>query len=356
MRTPDDKSIDRCGSYDSANGRTGIVSGLFRWIKVVGVGTVVLAMVIATVEAAEKPVGGESPKALIEAADAACHEGKFHEALRLYALAAKREPDNAKIHLGRGVAYEMLGEVNKAEDEYKRALTLDGSEYRAMEGLAGILERSGDRLDAALSLYREALKLDPRPQWRENLAVWIAMLESRLKPETDSAVGCWHSGNEKKRSGDFDAAEGWFSRAIDLNPQLFQGFYCRGLLRLETDRAREALGDFARTVRLAPRFAPGFLRLGLSLEALGEEQRARSHVRRAVELDSRDPEALYHLARLVESDGNGQQARAMLTKALELKPRSELREQIQRHIARLPVSSARQREDAPTGSRGGPLW
>jgi tetratricopeptide (TPR) repeat protein len=329
-------------------------TGFFRTLAVLALA--VTFLVPDKVRAAENPISGETTESLVNSGEAACSDGRFHEAVRLYTVAAKQDPEDAKIHLGLGSAYEMLGQEKNAEEAYKRAIKLDGSDYRSMENLARIYERRGDNNDAVLTLYREALKLDPRPEWRESLAAWIAMLETRLEPATDSAVGCWHLGNRKKLAGALDEADAWFSRAIELNPEFFQGYYSRGLVRLEAGKAREALAEFERTVKLVPRFAPASLHVGLALEQLGEEPRALEHVRRAVQLDSRDAEALYHLARLLESNGDASQARAVLGKALELKLKPELRDRIHRSLARLPVSSAKSRENSAPKSRIPSLW
>lgn len=311
---------------------------------------------LSAAKGTEKKVSAHSTRTLLEKAEALGSNGKFSEAISVYNVAIRQEPHNPKIWLGLGVAYEMLNQTRKAEEHYRRALELDPAEYRAMEGLAGILERSGDRWEEAITWYQEALKLDPRRVWQENLRVWIAILESRRRPATDFAVGCWHLGNKQRIAGDLQAAEQSFSRAIVLDPDVFQGWYCRGLVRLEMNKVNEAIQDFNKTVHLAPTFAPGFLHLALAMEKIGEKQEASRCVKRAVELDSQDPEALFHLARFIASEGDLVRARELLTKALQMKPKPELREQMRTRLENL-VTSAQTQKNHPGGKpRRQPPW
>ncbi len=137
----------------------------------------------------------------LSAAEQAYSERRYQDAIRLYTEAAKSLSEQSAALLGRGMAHEMVNQTQKAIEDYKRAIDVDRKNYRAMENLAGIYERGGRYISEAITLYQHALKLDPRPEWKENLAAWIAMLETRLQPQTSSAVGCWHLANRKAKAG-----------------------------------------------------------------------------------------------------------------------------------------------------------
>ncbi len=184
------------------------------------------------------------------------------------------------------------------------------------------------------------------------------MLESRLRPENASAVGCWHLGNEKTRKGDVLAAEAQYSRAIDLNPQMFQAYFSRGLLHLKAGDATAALADFEQTVSMVPGFAQGFLQRGLAREQLGNAKEAREDFDRAARMDPRDPAALYHFARTLETQDDHQETALKLYRdALRCRPSPELSAAIHEKLSALTLSLRIKKARNSGGSQeSGPLW
>jgi tetratricopeptide (TPR) repeat protein len=283
----------------------------------------------------------------LSAAEQAYNERRYQDAIRLYTEASKNSSEQSAALLGRGMAHEMVNQTQKAVEDYKRAIDVDRKNYRAMENLAGIYERGGRYISEAITLYQHALKLDPRPEWKENLAVWIAMLETRLKPQTSSAVGCWHLANRKAKAGDSQAAEALYTKAIKLNPAMFQAYFNRGLLRGSMGNQSGAVADFGATVRMSPTFRGGFVQKGLTHEQMGNRAQARHDLEQAVKVDPRDPEAFYHLARLLENTNEHARAAQLYQGALGLRPRPELRKLIMDRIAGLPATI---KSDAKKGS------
>ncbi|HMK33475.1 MAG TPA: tetratricopeptide repeat protein [Desulfomonilaceae bacterium] len=267
-------------------------------------------------------------------ADQALAEGRFQEAVRLYSKIS----DKSLGFLGSGMAHEMLNRPDMAIEDYRKAIEADSRNYRAMEKLAGMYERNGKSVAEAIGLYRRALRLDPRPEWKENLSVSIAILESRVRPAGTSAVRCWHLGNSKALGGDLKGAEAFYSRAISLNPELFQAHFSRGLVRDTLGNVEGAFADFQETVRIAPRYRGAFIQKGLLFEKFGDTAEARRNFEYATQNDSRDPEAWYHLARSLEAMQDNQQAMECYQECLSLKPKPELLKRIQERIAAL-VSS-----------------
>ncbi len=251
----------------------------------------------------------------------------------------------------------MLNEDRKAIEDYKTALRTDATDYESLEHLAGIYERGGTRIAEAILLYKRALDLDPRPEWKDKLAVWIAMLESRLRPENATAVGCWHLGNEKTRKGDLSAAAALYSRAIELNPQMFQAYFSRGLINLRAGDASGALADFEQTVRMAPEFAQAFLQRGLARDQLGNAAGAHKDFDRAAKMDPRDPAALYHYAKTLEGEDDQETALRLCRDALRCRPSPELSAAIQDTLSAL-VTSLRTKKARDSGGspETGSLW
>jgi tetratricopeptide (TPR) repeat protein len=272
------------------------------------------------------------PSTLVAAAEQAYSENRFHEAVKLYSKAITIDPADSSVFMARGMAYEMLNQLEKASEDYKRALEIDRTNFRAMENLAGIFERGGKYIAEAAALYRIALELDPRPVWRENLAFWIAVLEQRLEPEDQSAVGCWNLGNRKAQKGDSEKAEYYYSRAIELDPVMFQAYYSRALLRFKGGDLAASLHDFDAVVRLCPSLRGCLVSRGLTHELLGSEAKAFADFQYAVKADPRDPNAHYHLGRMLEKENEYGRALQSYVDSLRLKPNTDLRNLLQARV------------------------
>ena len=181
----------------------------------------------------------------------------------------------------------------------------------------------------AIALYKRALILDPRPAWKKTLPVWIAMLETRLRPETATAVGCWNAANREAANGKTEEAESLYSRAINLNPSFYQAYFSRGLIRLKTGDLTGALADFEQTGSLAP-FSRGWLaQRGIVHKLMGDPEKALEDLQQAVTLDPTDPLALYELATMLEEKMEFEAASELYQKALSLRPDSSLRKLIE---------------------------
>lgn len=267
------------------------------------------------------------------AAEKALSEHRFQAAITLYSRAAKKYPHRSSIYVGRGTAYELANRPNKAEKDFQKAVELDPGNYRAMENLAGMYERSGKRIEEAIDLYKRALERDPRPEWKESLAVWIKMLESRLQPDSSSAVALWHQGNKATQNGKLHEAETFYSRAIELNPLFFQAYYKRGLLRLQRGDIYAGLADLDTTIHLSPGFRGALVQRGLVYEHLGDRQQALKDLKRATEVDARDPHAHYQLGRILEQDEQFPEALESYQEVIRLKPKVGLRTVIQERIS-----------------------
>jgi tetratricopeptide (TPR) repeat protein len=306
----------------------------------------VAAAIILVVGCPSFPVAEEQPvpevgsgvASALNGAEQAYREGRYHDAIRLYTEASKGDSERSAAFLGLGMAHEMANQTPKATEDYKRAIEVDRKNYRAMENLAGICERGGRHIFEAIALYRHALKLDPRQEWKENMAVWIAMLETRLQPQTASAVGCWHLANRKAKAGLVQEAEALYTKAISLNPEMFQAYFNRGLLRRASGNLSGALADFEATISISPTFRGGFVQKGLTHELMGDRAQARRDLEQAAKVDPRDPEALYHLARFLEDAKEFGRAAQLYQGALGLRPKPELRKLITDRMAGLPAT------------------
>lgn len=311
-----------------------------------------MAMLIALAWPSWGAAQAPLPADVLLQAELAYKDARFHEAERLYNAAATRHPTDPSALLGRAMCREMLGLNEKAVEDYKKVLQLDATNYKAMENLARLYEGSGTHDKEAAELFRRALELDPRPEWKENLAVWAAMMENRLAPQADSAVGCWHKGHELAAKGDHKGAELYFARTIELNPGMFQAYLSRGLLRLHRGNLEEAVADLDQAIKLAPDLAMGVMYRGLAKEQIGLTSQANQDALQAARMDPKNPSILLNLGNMLEHQGDPRSALRVYTDALKLNPPRDIKKALQERVAAL-ASLGRSDNGAGTVPRTG---
>jgi len=279
-------------------------------------------------------------QSVVTAADEAYSQGRFQDAVRLYTDAARLLPAESSIFLGRGMAYEMLRDTRKAAEDFAKAIQCDSENYCAMEQLAVLYERMGNKDAEAMVLYRKALQLDPRPEWRENLTVCIGMLRTRLKEGEPSAAALWNLGNEAAQRGDLAAAESLYGRAVAADPLFYQAYFSRGLVGMKKRDFSSALADFDAGLAIDPRYPGGFVHRGLTAEELGRTEQALDDFQRAARSDSWDPQAFYHLGRMLEKTGDCVHAFQAYEKALTLHPKHDLPRLLNERISAIRPAAA----------------
>ena len=86
--------------------------------------------------------------------------GEHHQALFALKRATDLDPDWSGPWVNRGAILERIGQVSRAQREYRRALRIEPANPVALFNLAESLRRQGDRREAE-RLFRRLLKLKP---------------------------------------------------------------------------------------------------------------------------------------------------------------------------------------------------
>lgn len=173
--------------------------------------------------------GDPAPAQVVEAA------GQLTEAIRL-------KPDYAEARYNLGTALERQGRIDDAEAEYRRVLTLDPGQPRALNRLAAIahdrasamLERGlhfeeAGRLAEAEQAYRSAVHFDP------------------ARPAIYRALG--RVLQKRERREDAIAA---YLQVLPLDPTSFETHNDLGVLYAEAGDLQRAVKHFETAVRLRP--------------------------------------------------------------------------------------------------------
>jgi len=188
------------------------------------------------------------------------------------------------------------GDSAQAAAFYEQASEANRSNPLVYAAYARFLLETGE-IDRALNSAKSALTLDPAQG-----EAWLVKGEVEL------------------RQGEGEEAERSLTRAVELAPGSAEAQAAYGRLRAlagDTDAAKKA---FERSIQLRPDSARSRFDYGTLLLRLNERDAARGQFQAVNDLHPGDPEALTGLAVMALEDKNTSEAIALLERALERRP------------------------------------
>jgi len=150
--------------------------------------------------------------------------GYWRDEITFYNDMLKYNPGKARIHLNLGNTYYENGDIDKAIDEYKKALSIN----------------------------------------------------------RDSFVACGNIGSAYLFKGDVDEAEKYLTRAISMEDNYPVGHYNLGIIHMKKKQYREAVSELTTATRQRPQFYQAWNILGEAYSGIGDFDSAREAFRRSL--------------------------------------------------------------------------
>jgi tetratricopeptide (TPR) repeat protein len=147
------------------------------------------------------------------------------ESIRYLTEAIRLDPKLAAAYTGRGLAYRVLGEKDKALLDFEIALGIDREDEFALVG-RGTTRYEKNNLDGAIEDFNQAIKIRPR------LMAYI------------------RRGRAFDAKGDTDEAIADFTTAVNIGPTLPLGYYPRAVILEKTGELKGALADYQKYLEL----------------------------------------------------------------------------------------------------------
>lgn len=197
-----------------------------------------------------------------------------------------------------------------------------------LEALA--LQEKGD-LARAEELYRQALTLAPeRPSVMNNLAAVLFSLkkyaaarlvcERLLEIDPADATALLHLGNCQAKLNSAGEALISYDRALMISPDFADAFTNRGNALLELKRPQEALASLERSLALVPGSAEALNNRGNALLQLKRPEEALASYERALAIKPDYADALSNLGNALVEQGRLEQAEAHYERAIAVQP------------------------------------
>jgi tetratricopeptide (TPR) repeat protein len=223
-------------------------------------------------------------------------KGDHVPAIEYYGKAIQLDPSNAKYLNGRGNSLRLMERYDEAAADYTAAISLDPKLSQPLIN-RGSVYRKQNKLDAALRDFEEALKLE-----KTNGALYL------------------NRGNLYFDQGKYAEALADYSQAISLKSKS-EYFYARGRLYIKQKRYELGIADNTEAINLDSTNAEAYRNRSVAYSALGKHNLALEDVKKAVLLKPNSIGMRYNLGYLLFKAGHFAPAVVEATNTIKLDPR-----------------------------------
>jgi predicted O-linked N-acetylglucosamine transferase (SPINDLY family) len=178
-----------------------------------------------------------------------------------YRQSLARQPDYAPALYNLGLVLEELGQVEDAENAFRRVAEIDPADAEALVHLGALLRVRGDNAEAR-TVLEGAVHLEPR-----------------------SPHAHYHLGLALRAAGDLPAARAVLQAAIELDAMAAPAHSALGLVLLEEGRGAEAARELEEALCLAGPQPELLNNLGAALKLAGRDDEAVRAFEAALSLD-----------------------------------------------------------------------
>lgn len=265
-------------------------------------------------------------------------EKRFY-ALALYHLgeAGRMAPGDTGVTVGLAEVYQAQGQLERAQDEYRRALAADPSSEQANIGLAQTHLQKNEQ-DKALELLKKAAVANPRSSRVHLLLADIYEKKGDAKQaEYQRLLGGKKSatvhdvpaqvegialGDQLAAKGEVERAAEAYQSVLKTSPDAVQPFERLGALYFKAGRDAEAISAYREASYRHSENPEVYYTLGLLYERRNQLDEAVVSYKRAIEKKSDFAEARLKLGDIRLARGNVREAVEEYVAFLKLKPES----------------------------------
>jgi len=271
-------------------------------------------------------------EALIFKGQIQLRDGHARDAADSLQSALKGDPDNGVAHYHLGVAFDQMGNLARAESEWRQAVRLRPDLSEAQRALAAVALRRGD-MDSLAQTADQIIHVQPAsPDGYVLRAVAEINRKQISKAEEDirkaievapqNPAGYVQTGNLRLLQKQYGDAEKYYQQALDRDPNSSEGL--SGLMNayLAQKQADKAIAAASAQLAKVPNSSAFHDLLGTILFNNKKDMKgAEEELRKAAELDKNNSDALLKLGQVQVAQGSVDQAIATYQRSLKNNPR-----------------------------------
>ncbi len=176
---------------------------------------------------------------------------------------AGTEVANAEGYFRRGLAYEKIGDNEKAIKCYSKALQIKPAMETALNNRGVVYFRQRE-YGKAIKDFSQAISLNP-----------------------GYALVYYNRGNVYGTMGDLDRALADYNLSIRINPENPSAYNNRGWIKLQNKQTKASISDFDKALQINPRYTLAFCNRGNARLRIGDSSGSLKDFAYATELDTR---------------------------------------------------------------------
>jgi len=191
--------------------------------------------------------------------------GRVQDAIAETERAAKLDPYLVQAQVNLIILYGRVGDFDKAEEHYQKAIALNPHQFPDAYYDYGVLLMNANRLQEAAQAFRKAIEIKPSYADAHN-----------------------NLGYSLEREGKLDEAAGEYRKAIEAEPGFRQAHFNLGRILINKEDFQEAIDQLRQTLSPIDEGTPSYLyALGAAYGRAGNKQQALEYLNQArVQADS----------------------------------------------------------------------
>ena len=258
-------------------------------------------------------------------------QGRGSDAMQALESAVKTDAENAAAHHYLGVACAQVGNLQRAETEWREAARLRPDMVEAQQALAAVALRKGD-VDLLSRSAEELIKVQPfsplgynyraiAKAVRKDLPGVEADLKKAIEVAPQSPLGYTRLGELRISQGRTGEGRRLLEQALEHDPNALEALL--GLVRLYSIQKQptKALDRVNAQIAKAPNNSAYYLLLGQMLAGQKDLEKAEAALQKAVELNKDNIEAMLLLGRIQVARGSQDRALANYQQSIQRNPR-----------------------------------
>jgi tetratricopeptide (TPR) repeat protein len=221
--------------------------------------------------------------------------GVWKNTIVLWNYVIEKEPDRVpQAYNNRGLALKNRGQMQKAIEDFNRAIALN-PEYALAYNNRGVTLKKAGMLQEAIEDFDRAIALNP----------------SYYKAYNNRGSAYGKIGRPDKAVEDFD-------KAISLNPSYYETYLNRGVMLGEAGMVDKAIESFNQALSGDPNYADAYYNRGFAYSLLGRDDLALADYNKAIGLNRNQAQAYLNRGKLYMKMGQKKLCIADFQRACDL--------------------------------------